>query len=76
MRLRAVAPLPNRSYADLGDGVSDGMEASRVFAAMSFGEYKDSRAEELREQLKEYCKLDTEAMVKVHESLRNFVTGE
>jgi len=69
------ALVPSMSYADLGDGVSDGMEASRVFAAMSFREYEDTKAEELREQLKEYCKLDTEAMVKVHESLRNFATG-
>ncbi len=69
------ALVPSMSYADLGDGVSDGMEASRVFAAIGFGAYEAEEAEAHREQLRKYCKLDTEAMVKVHESLRSFASG-
>jgi hypothetical protein len=69
------ALVPSMSYAHLGDGVSDGMEASRVFAAIGFGAYEAEEAEAHREQLRKYCKLDTEAMVKVHESLRNFASG-
>ena len=51
------------------------MEASRVFAAISFGAYGAEEAEAHREQLKEYCRLDTWAMVMVHESLRTFSSG-
>ena len=69
------ALVPSMSYADLGEGVSDGMEASRVFAAISFDAYDAEEGEKLREKLKKYCKLDTEAMVKVHESLRTFASG-
>ena len=69
------ALVPSMSYADLGDGVSGGMEASRVFAAISSGAYEGAEAEMLREQLRKYCALDTEAMVKVHESLRGFDSG-
>ena len=58
------ALVPGMSYEGL-DGISNGMEASRVFNAIAAGAYTGTEAERYRDELREYCKLDTRAMVEV-----------
>lgn len=69
------ALVPSLSYADLGEGVSDGMEASRVFAAIGFGEYEGAETESRRAELSKYCALDTRAMVEIRQELQYRVDG-
>lgn len=70
--LKSVAPalVPSLSYADL-DGVSEGLGASAGFLSIADGSLEDNREREaLRQGLLEYCKLDTLALVEVHQVLR------
>ena len=61
------ALLPDLSYARLD--VRDGDTAITRFARMAKGEIVGDAAQATRRQLLEYCKMDTLAMVKLHESL-------
>ena len=69
------ALVPGMSYEDL-PGVSEGMEASRVFTAIAFGEYTGQEAERRRRELLDYCKRDTLAMVEVQDALKALVDGK
>ena len=61
---------PGLNYHNL-EGVHNGSEASNTFLAMQKMEKKE--LEEWREHLLRYCELDTFAMVKVLEKLREAV---
>ena len=62
------ALVPSMSYADL-DGVAEGGEASRVFAAIVHGVYTGREADDYRQQLLDYCEQDTLAMVEIQKVL-------
>ncbi len=69
--IKAVGPslVPGLGYDQL-DGVADGLAASASYSALvsgSLGPEQDPDA--LRQELIEYCKLDTLAMVQVHAAL-------
>ncbi len=67
--LKAVLPaaVPDLSYSDL-EGVQDGMMAQQAY--MEALTANPERKEQLRQQLHEYCKLDTLAMVRLWEVFR------
>ena len=60
------ALVPELSYNDLD--IKEGGTASNTFLSMVNGTFKGD-VEETRNQLFEYCKLDTYAMVKILEKL-------
>lgn len=71
--LKTVAPAlaPELDYGDL-DGVADGLAASAAFWGMASGTVaRASETQRTRQELLDYCKLDTEALMKVHLKLRN-----
>ncbi len=68
--LPALIPPSELSYEDMD--ISEGLDASATFAYMAKGKYDGEEAEEKRKQLLEYCKLDTLAMVKLHEHLMEY----
>jgi hypothetical protein len=61
------ALVPELSYEDLE--IKEGGTASTTFAQMVIGDF-DGDIDETREHLLEYCKMDTFAMVKILEKLR------
>jgi Domain of unknown function(DUF2779) len=69
--IKKVLPaiVPDLSYSDLA--VRDGDTAIARFAGMARGEIIGAALEETRQQLLEYCKMDTLAMVRLHEALFN-----
>lgn len=68
--IKAVLPalVPELSYNDLEIG--DGGTASAAFLNL-FNNMDSALVEEVRNNLKEYCKLDTFAMVKIYDILQN-----
>ena len=58
------------SYANL-EGVAEGGEASRVFAAIAHGAYTGREADDYRQQLLDYCEQDTLAMVEIQRALES-----
>jgi len=71
--IKIVLPVlvPDLGYEDMD--VSNGQDASATFAYMAKGKYDDEEAKDKRKQLLEYCKLDTLAMVKLHECLIKYI---
>ncbi len=65
--LPALVPQMQQAYQEL-DGVQNGGEAMNAFANMS--KLDDTEKEKMKNALLEYCKLDTLAMVRVLEKLR------
>lgn len=61
------ALVPELSYADLD--IQEGGTASNTFLAMASGTFKGD-VDTTRQQLLDYCKLDTLAMVKILEKLK------
>jgi len=59
--------VPDLSYE--GMEVGNGSDAIAVFARMAIGEYTNEECEKIKKDLLAYCKLDTLAMVKLHEAL-------
>ena len=58
------------------DGVSSGYDASAVFWSLAAGVVKDPvEVKRFRFELLNYCKLDTEALMKVHLKLRSLAVG-
>jgi len=68
--LPALVPQMQEAYKKL-DGVQNGGDAMRVFASLHVKSLEEQNT--IREQLKEYCKLDTLAMVKVLEKLKEII---
>jgi len=68
--IKSVLPalVPDLDYSDLE--VSDGMQASAAYAEMVQPETPADRRIQLRESLLAYCKRDTEAEVRLFETLR------
>jgi Domain of unknown function(DUF2779)/PD-(D/E)XK nuclease superfamily len=61
------AMVPDLRYDGLE--VNNGDDAAGVFALMRVGEYASDAHEALRARLLQYCKLDTTAMVRLHEAV-------
>ena len=70
--IKKVLPvlLPDMSYDGLE--IAEGDSAMAAFANMALGRYDEPECNSIRNHLLEYCKKDTEAEVKVFESL---ITG-
>jgi predicted RecB family nuclease len=73
--IKKVLPVlvPDLSYAGLD--VADGETAITRFARMARGEISGDDVEVIRRQLLDYCKLDTFAMVRLHETLGQLAAG-
>jgi hypothetical protein len=67
--IKATLPalVPDLSYKDLA--IDDGEIAVTRFARMARGEVSGSDAQLIRQQLLEYCRMDTLAMLRLHGSL-------
>lgn len=67
--IKSVLPIlvPELSYASLAIG--DGDAAIAQFARLALNQYADDEAAQIRNDLLAYCKLDTLAMVRLHEQL-------
>jgi hypothetical protein len=61
------ALVPDMSYATLN--IKEGDSASAAFARMAMGQHTDEETESVKNDLLEYCRQDTLAMVKLHERL-------
>lgn len=72
--IKKVLPalVPDLSYAGLD--VADGDTAIARFARMARGEVTGKAVESTRRQLLEYCRMDTLAMVRLHETLCTLAT--
>lgn len=60
--------VPELSYAELGD-VQDGTEAQKAYLDVISGNLDNSETQALLNDLREYCKLDTYAMVAIVDKL-------
>jgi len=67
--LKAVLPaLTGISY--MGMNIGNGEDASIAFLAVTFGDVSDEVRNKVREDLEEYCGLDTEGMIRIIDRLR------
>lgn len=68
--IKAVLPTmaPDLDYSALGE-VQEGIAASEAFMELLSPETSDGRRAELRAALREYCALDTQAMVRLADAL-------
>lgn len=75
--IKTVAPAlcPDVTYDDLED-VSDGSGAATAFYLMVSGQAERHAIERLRRSLRDYCKRDTWAMVKLHHALKGLAGRE
>jgi hypothetical protein len=73
--IKKVLPVlvPDLSYAGLD--VADGDTAITRFARMAKGEISGDEVTATRRQLLDYCKMDTFAMVRLHETLSQLAAG-
>ena len=67
--IKKVLPVMVPELGYEGMAVNEGDSASGVFGLMRVGVYHEESVEQHRRDLLEYCKLDTLAMVRVHEEL-------
>jgi hypothetical protein len=67
--IKKVLPVMAPGFGYDGMAVAGGEDAAAVFGFMWIGEYPPETHEEHRRHLLDYCRLDTEAMVRVHEGL-------
>ena len=74
--IKKVLPVlvPELSYVGLD--VADGDAAITRFARMARGEISGEAVEATRRQLLDYCKMDTLAMVRLHEALYRLAAGK
>jgi hypothetical protein len=73
--IKTVLPLlvPHLSYGGLN--VADGDTAVTRFARMARGQISGNHVAVTRQQLLDYCKMDTLAMVRLHETLNRLSLG-
>ena len=73
--IKKVLPVlvPDLSYT--GMAIGDGGEAILQFARMARGEIAGDEIATARAELLEYCKLDTYAMVRLHDALVSMSLG-
>jgi hypothetical protein len=70
--IKKVLPaVTGKSYDDMG--ISNGGDASVMYYRAVTGRLENGRVKKLRENLEEYCGLDTEGMVWIVEKLRRLV---
>jgi predicted RecB family nuclease len=74
--IKRVLPALVRDLSYEGLNVADGDTAITRFARMARGEVSDEVVEVTRQQLLDYCKTDTLAMVRVHEVLFHLSAGK
>jgi len=67
--LKDVLPVMVPSLTYEGMNISEGGDALAVFAYMAIGRYSEEEIVVKMRELLEYCRLDTLAMVRVHEEL-------
>ena len=72
--IKKVLPVIVPSLTYEGMAVANGTDAMIAFAKMISLESKDKR-KKLRNEMLEYCKLDTLAMVKIYENIKQFLTA-
>ncbi len=67
--IKKVLPalIPDLTYNDLG--IQEGEAAARKWKEVTLGDVSETEREKVYSDLIEYCKLDTLAMVKIHEKL-------
>ena len=66
--IKKVLPvMTNESYGEMA--IADGMSAAGVFGLIRVGEFEPESHAEHRDNLLAYCKLDTHAMVRLHEEI-------
>ena len=73
-RIKITVPVlvPEMSYDGLE--IADGDSAMAAFAYLALGRYKETReVESTKRNLLDYCKLDTLAMIKIHQRLAEYV---
>lgn len=63
--------VPGMSYNGLE--ISEGDSAMAVFANLALNKFDEEKAKKIKKDLLDYCKQDTLAMVKLHESLINYL---
>jgi hypothetical protein len=67
--IKAVLPaLVGNSYKDLA--ISDGQMASQQFSRITYGSVDEAERQQVRQQLEDYCALDTLAMVEIVNQLQ------
>ena len=66
--------VPDLSYEGLE--IADGDTALVTFAMMAQGKMDTNEREQKRAALREYCKRDTLAMVRLHDVLQGFQPGK
>lgn len=72
--IKKVLPvIANKSYK--GMKISDGEDASLAFIEMTYGNVSENRREEIRDNLEQYCCLDTEGMVWIVERLKELTVA-
>lgn len=74
--IKKVLPVlvPDLSYKELP--VADGSTAIMRFARMARGQIAPADIEQTRRDLLQYCKMDTYAMVRLHEKLYEMVPAQ
>jgi predicted RecB family nuclease len=70
--IKSVLPalIPDMSYAELS--IQDGDSAMATFAYLALGKYTGAQATKTKQDLLDYCRQDTLAMVKLHERLAEY----
>ena len=70
--IKSITPVlvPELAYDDLD--IREGTSVSAAYAQLVTGDLQEIEAEKIREDLIAYCKRDTEAMVRVYETLLTF----
>ncbi len=66
--------VPELSYNDLE--IADGDTAMAAFAFIEWGKYAPEETDRIRRLLLEYCKQDTEALVRLHQHLVQLVSEQ
>jgi len=68
--IKHVLPaLTGKGYE--GMAIADGDAASRAFLNVTYGHAAEEERKQVRDDLEKYCGLDTEAMVRIIEKLRD-----
>ena len=63
--------MTGKSYGDMT--IKDGLTASQEYSRITFGEVSEEEKDRVRQQLLDYCNLDTEAMVEIIRTLQEKV---
>ena len=70
--IKKVLPVMVSHMSYEGLEISDGQDASATYAYMVKGKYGKEEMEQKRKEMLEYCRMDTLAMVRLHEEMVKF----